>query len=124
MIRPQHPYHLLLFETPPSFNAVGHTGNRWAWTKVKKQWQESIEIVLMQAQLPRENFTFIQAEAQLTFTTNRRRDEGNYRVLLEKCLGDALVNGRWLPDDIPEHFLFDRISFAKGMQAMTEIVLR
>jgi hypothetical protein len=107
--------------TPPSFNAVGHTGNRWKWTKEKKRWQESIELALM-VWLPRELYTFIEARAILTFPTKRRRDEGNYRVLLEKCLGDALVNGGWLADDTPDQFRFHGVEFEHG-EARTQIIL-
>lgn len=97
--------------TPPSFNQVGHTGNRWAWTRAKKEWQQRLEVLLMQTGMPR-NWSRIEAFAVLRFPTRRRRDEGNYRTLLEKALGDALVNGRWLPDDTPEHFAFLRVAFA------------
>lgn len=48
----------------------------------------------------------VHASASLRFAVRRRRDEGNYRTPLEKALGDALVNGGWLPDDTPEHFRF------------------
>lgn len=95
---------------PPSFNAVGHTGNRWAWTRAKKEWQGLFELLLMQTGMPR-NWAFIEAKAVLTFHVKRKRDEGNYRTILEKCLGDALVNGGWLADDTPEHFRFVSVTF-------------
>lgn len=110
--------------TPPSFNAVGHTGNRWQWTRAKKNWQHMIEIALMAARVPRGQ-SYIEARAVLTFPTNRRRDTGNYRTILEKCLGDALVNGGWLPDDTPEHFVFTTITFVidKG-ESRTDLILK
>lgn len=109
-------------ETPPSFNAVGHTGNRWAWTKAKKDWQKTFEDLLLAAAVPRGQ-TKIDAHAVLTFKTKRRRDAVNYRTLLEKCLGDALVNGRWLADDTPAEFSFGAIEFQVGESAKTELVL-
>lgn len=115
-------YVVTLSDTPPSFNAVGHTGNRWAWTKAKKDWQATIEMALMVAGVPR-GLGNVVARAELHFPTNRRRDEGNYRTLLEKCLGDALVNGRWLKDDTPEFFRFDRILFALGARKETILIL-
>jgi hypothetical protein len=101
-------YELKLFDVPPSFNKVGHTGSRWAWTRAKKQWQGDIEIALMASQIPR-GLMQVRASARLYFDTNRRRDEGNYRVLLEKCLGDALVNGKWLPDDTADFYSFGKV---------------
>lgn len=92
---------------PPSLNALqyGH------WTRTRKQkraWQSELEILLMAAGAPR-GWKSAHASATLRFPQGRRRDEGNYRYLLEKALGDALVNGGWLPDDTPEHFRFGRV---------------
>ena len=50
----------------------------------------------------------------LRFPARRRRDSGNYRVMLEKALGDALVEGGWLPDDTPEHYEFGGVTFTEG----------
>lgn len=111
-------YVVTLPDTPPSFNAVGHSGNRWAWTKAKKDWQGMIEIAMMAIQIPR-GLLSVTASAELCFPTTRRRDEGNYRTILEKCLGDALVNGGWLSDDTPDAFRFDRVTFAKGEKRTT-----
>ena len=97
-------------DTPPSFNAVGHSGNRWSWTKKKKQWQEALETLLMATGMPR-GWNRIEAFVELRFPHHRRRDVVNYRTLLEKSLGDALVNGGWLPDDTPEHFRFIEVVF-------------
>jgi hypothetical protein len=41
----------------------------------------------------------ILVEAEITFPTLQRRDQGNYRVLPEKGLGDMLVAEGWLEDD-------------------------
>lgn len=103
-------YELRLPDTPPSFNKVGHSGNRWTWTKTKKQWQEWIEVALMEARVPR-NQESVFVTAVLQFPTRRRRDAGNYRTLLEKTLGDALVNGGWLADDTPDQFVFGKLVF-------------
>lgn len=103
-------YKLSLPETPPSFNQVGHSGNRWAWTQAKKYWQQMIEVALMASGMPRSQ-TSLHATAVLTFPTRRRRDVGNFRTLLEKCLGDALVNGGWLDDDTPDQFEFGKLIF-------------
>jgi hypothetical protein len=109
-------------DTPPSFNAVGHSGSRWAWTKAKKDWQKTFEDLLLAAAVPRGQIK-IEARAVLTFTTARRRDAVNYRTVLEKCLGDALVNGRWLADDTPAEFSFGEIEFQVGAAPSTELIL-
>lgn len=110
-------------DTPPSFNEVGHTGNRWAWTKAEKEWKGIFETLLMATGFPRD-WEQITAVVRLRFPTKRRRDEVNYRTLLEKALGDALVNGRWLPDDTPEHFTFERVHFEQQTgKALTTIEL-
>lgn len=97
--------------TPPSFNQVGHSGSRWAWTKAKKEWQETFELLLMSTGFPRD-WQRIEVAVELRFPDRRRRDVVNFRTLIEKCLGDALVNGRWLPDDTPDHFEITSFRFA------------
>lgn len=108
--------------TPPSFNKVGHTGCRWAWTREKKLWQGMIETLLIAKRVPR-GLGRVDVRAELWFTTKRGRDAGNYRTLLEKCVGDALVNGRWLADDTPQHFSFGAVEFMLGEAPQTDLIL-
>lgn len=116
-------YEVKLPETPPSFNKVGHTGNRWAWTKMKKAWQEDIEWGLIACGVPR-NREFAEVTAVLRFSTKRRRDAGNYRTLLEKVTGDALVSVGVIPDDVPDHFEFGKLIFDKETgPAETRLIL-
>lgn len=103
-------------ETPPSLNRVA--GRRWEWTKAKRRWQTDLGVLLMAERLPR-GLQRVEASAVLTFPTNRRRDEGNYRSLLEKSLGDALVEGGWLDDDTPDYFAFNAVTFALGSARTT-----
>ncbi len=114
-------YALALPDTPPSFNAVGHSGSRWKWTRAKKSWQGNFETMLMVGKVPR-GLVKVEAAAILQFPTAVRRDVVNYRTILEKCLGDALVNGGWLKDDTPEFFTFGSIEFAKGPKQTTLIL--
>lgn len=113
---------LLLDSTPPSLNAIAGRGNRFAFTRAKRQWQADLATTLMLRQVPR-GLSRVDASAVLVFPTARRRDEGNFRVLLEKALGDALVDGGWLPDDTPEHFRFGAVTFEKG-ESRTRVLLR
>lgn len=96
--------------TPPSFNETGFTGSRWKLTRAKKEWQQVIEARLMVADLPR-GLVRVKATVRLRFPKRRGRDTNNYVVLLDKVLGDALVNGRWLPDDTPEFYTFAGLAF-------------
>lgn len=115
-------------DVPPSYNefAVAH----WRkYHRVKTLWQGIFEQALMMSRLP-PRVRHVHAAAVLTFTTAHRRDEGNYRVLIEKCLGDALrgdpkvwPDGRWLPDDTPEFYEFGYVKIHKGEAKHTLITM-
>jgi hypothetical protein len=94
--------------TPPSLNQIGTRGSRWAVHRAKKQWQHTLEMLLLEAGLPA--LETVEASAVLRFPTRRRRDAGNHSWLLEKALGDALVP-RWLPDDTADRFRFFGVEF-------------
>lgn len=91
--------------TPPSFNAIGYRSHWAVGRRHKLQWQEWISTALMVEQVPR-GLTSVTAAAEIRFKARRRRDEGNFRVILEKALGDALVEGGYLEDDTSEQFRF------------------
>jgi hypothetical protein len=104
---------------PSSFNRTAHAHWRAAH-RAKQQLQRDLEIVLLAARVPRPvPGGRVEASALLLVPDRRRRDEGNYRTPLEKALGDALVNGRWLPDDTPAHYAFGGLVFehARGIRA-------
>lgn len=106
-------YELKLPGTPPSLNTT--KGQHWARAqKVKKEWEGMIYICLLEEHVPKD-ISRVQATATLYFTTERRRDEGNYRPVLEKALGDALQLG-WLDDDTPDKFRFGDIDFVVNRQ--------
>lgn len=92
---------------PPSVNR--RRGEHWSKTRKRKQeWQDWFFIALMEQKLPK--LARVHATAEITLPKNRRRDEGNYRDVLEKALGDALQL-QWLPDDTPEFFTFGEVTF-------------
>jgi hypothetical protein len=104
-------------ETPPSFNTVGSRGHWRKYTKVKKEWQEMIGILLL-AEWAHQHGTHhgkmitpVRVTATMRFPQKRSRDEGNFRVMLEKATGDALVAGKWIPDDTPEFYTFGTVTF-------------
>jgi len=112
---------LQLGGTPRSLNAVGSRGSWRAFHKEKKRWQDDLYYSLIAARVPL-NCKRIDARATLHFATNRRRDEGNYRSLLEKALGDALQMGGWIEDDTPEFFSFKELTFGDLAKPAATIV--
>jgi len=109
--------------TPPSYNTLVHA--HWRKNhKAKQDWQQWCFLALLKAEVPR-GLEVVTATAMLHFKQHRRRDEGNFRVVLEKALGDALVNGEWLPDDTPDHYRFERLRFTSpsAVAPRTEVAL-
>lgn len=104
-----HTVELVYRDTPPSLNGMGLRGSHWKVTAAKKQWQQTLGLLLIESRLPRA-LTSVEASAVLRFPTRRRRDEGNFRWLLEKALGDALVP-HWIPDDTPDRYRFFGVEF-------------
>lgn len=105
-------YELSLPDVPPSLNKFGSVGGGtpWPYIRAKQKWEGMFSIALMQQAVPR-GLARVIASATLTFKQKRRRDEGNFRFLLEKALGDTLTGGGWLADDTPDAFRFDRVTF-------------
>lgn len=103
-------------DTPPSLNTIATRGNRWAVTRAKQRWEGIFMVLLMEKsasyndKLPK-RLARVQATAMLRFPTRHRRDEGNYRWMLEKALGDALQKGGYLADDTPEFYTFQSLAF-------------
>jgi hypothetical protein len=94
--------------TPASFNAIGYRSHWSVGRREKLKWQEMLAMALMVAQVPR-GLASVSATAEIHFKQRRRRDSGNFRVILEKALGDALVEGGWLPDDTADQFSFGAV---------------
>jgi hypothetical protein len=82
-----------------------------------------LSIALMEQRVPRA-LASVSAKATIRFKQHRRRDEGNFRVILEKALGDALVEGGWLSDDTPDLYRFGVVElFAPVDRPETIVVL-
>lgn len=67
-------------------------------------------IALLEQRVPK-GAERVEATACLRFPVLRRRDEGNFRVVLEKALGDALQLHGVIADDTPDQFRFGKITF-------------
>ena len=114
---------LLIPGTPPSLNQIGYRSHWAVGRRHKLKWQQDLGTALMVERVPR-RLACVEARAELQFKQRRRRDEGNFRALLEKALGDALVEGGWLEDDTPEHYRFGAVAIeAPAPEALTVVHL-
>lgn len=108
--------------TPKSFNQVG-LHSHWAVGRAEKQrWQGWLSIALMEQGVPRK-LKRVEARATLRFKQRRRRDEGNFRVIPEKALGDALVAGGWLVDDTADLYRFGDVELLAPCERPETIVV-
>ncbi len=108
---------------PPSLNQIGLHSHWAVGRKAKQDWQQWFSIALMEQGVPR-GLASVTAQATIRFKQRRRRDEGNFRALIEKSLGDALVQGGWLEDDTPDLYRFGRVElFAPVDRPETIVVL-
>lgn len=107
-------------DTPPSYNSYQRA--HWArQARIKRHWQGIFESLLLE--VPRDRFSQCAVSAEVRFPTDRRRDAGNYQTPIEKALGDALVNGGWLPDDTHAEFRFDRLTILPKGEPLTRLTL-
>ena len=107
---------------PPSLNQIGYRSHWAVGRKAKRDWEQWLSIALMEQRVPR-GLKSVSATATIRFEQKRRRDEGNFRALIEKALGDVLQNG-WIEDDTPEHYRFGRVElFAPVDRPETIVVL-
>lgn len=118
---------------PPSLNTNDLRSGWQAFRRHKKQWQEEIGQALMIGKVGF-GWEAAIAGAILRFPKRAaRRDSGNFTVVLEKALGDAMtfsgdsvrpVNMRYIPDDDFARYFFAGVEFEdEPGPARTRIVL-
>lgn len=118
-------YELSIPEVPPSLNGMGFGGrnSHMKLHRLKKRWEGYFVITLLENKVPKA-LTRVRASARLRFRVKRRRDEGNFRWLLEKALGDALQANGNLDDDTADEFTFGTLTFeADRGQPRTTVTL-
>jgi hypothetical protein len=105
-------YQLEIGAVPPSLNGMklGSRGAAMKFHRHKKEWEGWLGMALDIARVPK-GLSRVKASAELRFPTRRRRDEGNFRFMLEKALGDALQYQRVLPDDSADEYTFSALTF-------------
>lgn len=95
---------------PESFNVFASSG--WqVYQTAKKCWALALLPQLEASGLPR-GLGRVTAEGRATFPDRAKRDQGNYRVILEKALGDTLVEGGWLEADDWTRYEFGQLAYA------------
>ena len=108
---------------PTSFNKVGLRSHWTVGRTQKLKWEEWIGYALMEQKVPR-GLKKVKATATMSFKQRRKRDEGNFRPLVEKALGDVLTAGGWIPDDDPRYYSFGAVELrAPVSEPSTVIVL-
>ena len=107
--------------TPPSFNKVGLHSHWSVGRKAKQDWEQWLLIALLEQRVPK-GLASINASATIRFKERRRRDEGNFKPLIEKALGDVLQNG-WLEDDTPELYRFGAVELLAPVERPETIVV-
>lgn len=109
-------------DVPPSMNekSSGYGANHHAAARTKKTWEGIAMVMLLQGKVPKD-LAWVRVSAVMRFPDKRKRDEGNFRLVIEKALGDALQGGGWLRDDTPDQYRFTQVSFdpEKGPRQMT-----
>lgn len=98
---------------PPSMNIQMQASGskaRYAYQNVKDAWQEQLYRLLRASELRPVEAVLV--EGQMCFPDRRRRDQGNFRYMLEKALGDALVEGGYIADDDWQHYSFGNLRYA------------
>lgn len=105
------------YGAPPSFNVLG-SGDPFTFQRIKEEWSAVLAVLLEASGLPR-GLQRVVVEGECTFPDRAERDQGNYRVLIEKALGDVLVNGSekagvrggWLEKDTWAHYEFGGLAY-------------
>lgn len=97
--------------TGGSFNAFGSGANQFAWQGIKAHLMKIVTEKLTEAGLPK-GLGHVLVEGRMTFPDRGRRDQGNFRIMWEKAVGDALKEGGWLEDDDWTRYEFGGLAYA------------
>jgi hypothetical protein len=101
------------FGAPESFNVLASgagSGNAMVYATLKANWQRVLRLLLVASGLPR-GLSKVLVEGEVTFPDHREdRDQGNFRVIIEKALGDVLEEGGWLASDNWDRYEFGQLT--------------
>lgn len=82
---------------PESFNLFA-SGSWEAYQTAKQRWHAVLRPKLRRTGLPL-GLGRVLVEGECSFGDDRVRDQGNHRVVIEKAVGDVLVEDGYLPSD-------------------------
>lgn len=101
------------FGAPPSYNAFGSGrgtgGANMVGASLLNTWKDILRKLIKAAGMPKD-LSVIYAEGEIVFPTRGDRDQGNFRVIIEKALGDVLESEGYLPNDSWEHYEFGNLT--------------
>lgn len=108
-------------DCPPSMNqkSSGYGANPHVAGRTKNTWEGVMMAMLLKAKIPK-NLAWVRVDMTLRFPDKRRRDEGNFRMVVEKALGDVMQRMNYIPDDTPDIYRFGAVTFEpdKGPRRM------
>jgi hypothetical protein len=90
-------YHYDHVGAPPSLNALGD-GDRHKYRDIKESYEEALTLALEASPLPKP-LAGVMVQCQMGFPDLSKRDEGNFRFIPEKALGDVLQTLGYISDD-------------------------
>lgn len=96
------------FGEPPSFNVLAGR-NPQIYRALLDQWKAIFTTLLLASDLPA--CSRIVAEGEAVFPKKAVRDQSNFKVIIDKALGDALVDGGWIPDDGWDQYEFGSLTY-------------
>lgn len=108
--------------TPKSLNVFG-SGAQMAYQGQKKAWANVFWDLLRVTDLPKPCDRIV-VEGEMCFPDRIERDQGNYRFMVEKALGDVLQQGGWLEKDSWDHYEFGNLTstYERGV-SWTRLIL-
>lgn len=95
--------------TPVSLNVFG-SGSQFLYQTVKRSWHDALGALLAQSDLPRP-LESVYVIGEMCFADGRTRDQGNYRFVVEKALGDVLQTMGYLHDDNWQAYSFGDLAY-------------
>jgi hypothetical protein len=99
--------------------ASGYGANHHVASRTKRTWEGVMMAMLLKAKLPKD-LAWVRVNMELRFPDKRRRDEGNFRMVVEKALGDVMQRMGYISDDTPDIYRFGSVTFdpEKGPKRM------
>lgn len=106
---------------PESFNVFA-SGSWQPYQSAKKRWHAVLAPALDKSGLPG-GLAHVLVEGQVSFGDGAKRDQGNHRVVIEKALGDVLVQEGYLATDRWHQYEFGGLQLAEDGRNWIRLLL-